>query len=307
MEDQKQSLSLYSSEGKADAVLDTDAYNAVDDQFALAYFLRSEDQICPKAIYAAPFFNAKSFSPEDGMEKSYQEILKMLSLCRREDLCGQVFRGSKTYLSDEKTFVSSSAAEHLAHLADQYSKERRLYIISIGAITNVASAFLMNPSMKDHCVVVWLGGHGHQEADTKEFNLWQDVAAARVVFSSGVPLVQLPCGGVVDRFMVTGSELKEWLIGKNKLADYLAQIVLRDCGRPGQPWSKVIWDVAAVAWLTNQNQRFLKADIRNILLPDATGHYDRQHPGGSMAYVYAVRRDALMWDLFQKILREELL
>ena len=61
--------------GKVDVVLDTDTYNEIDDQFAVAYMLRSDDKLNCKAIYAAPFFNNKSTGPKDGMEKSYLEIL----------------------------------------------------------------------------------------------------------------------------------------------------------------------------------------------------------------------------------------
>ena len=64
--------------GPVDVVLDTDTYNEVDDQFALSYLLASQDQLRVKALYAAPFFNENSTGPADGMEKSYQEILKLL-------------------------------------------------------------------------------------------------------------------------------------------------------------------------------------------------------------------------------------
>ena len=54
--------------GKIDVVLDTDAYNEVDDQFAIAYMLKHEDKFNVKALYAAPFFNARSTGPAAGME-----------------------------------------------------------------------------------------------------------------------------------------------------------------------------------------------------------------------------------------------
>ncbi|MCL1796700.1 MAG: nucleoside hydrolase, partial [Clostridia bacterium] len=63
---------------KIDMVLDTDAYNEVDDQFALAYALLSPEKLNVKAIYAAPFSNDRSTGPEDGMEKSYDEIVRLL-------------------------------------------------------------------------------------------------------------------------------------------------------------------------------------------------------------------------------------
>jgi hypothetical protein len=84
--------------GKIDVVLDTDAYNEIDDQFAIAYLLRSDDKCNIKAIYAAPFFNNKSQSPEDGMERSYDEIMKILKLAGSEELSKVTYKGSRTYL-----------------------------------------------------------------------------------------------------------------------------------------------------------------------------------------------------------------
>ena len=55
-------------------------------------------------------------------------------------------------------------------------------MVSIGAITNIASAILMNPEIVNRMVVVWLGGHALSWPDTEEFNMVQDIAAARIVF-----------------------------------------------------------------------------------------------------------------------------
>lgn len=73
-------------QGRVDVVLDTDAYNEIDDQFVIAYMIKSTEKLDVKAIYAAPFFNDKSTGPKDGMEKSYNEIKKILNLCGRDDL-----------------------------------------------------------------------------------------------------------------------------------------------------------------------------------------------------------------------------
>lgn len=56
------------------AVLDTDTYNEIDDQFALVQAMLSPDRISLEAIYAAPFHNRRSTGPGDGMDKSYEEI-----------------------------------------------------------------------------------------------------------------------------------------------------------------------------------------------------------------------------------------
>jgi len=285
---------------KIDVVLDTDAYNEIDDQFAIAYLLRSDDKLNTKAIYAAPFLNGKSKSPADGMEKSYDEIIKLLKFAGIEK---EVYKGSDSFLESESEPVISDAAKDLAERANAYSPEAPLYVVAIGAITNVASAILINPKVADNTVVVWLGGHAHHYHDTKEFNMKQDIAAARVVMGCGVPFVQLPCNGVVSEFRVSKPELEYWLKGKNDLADYLAVNTVNEADgyALGKPWTRVIWDVTAVAWLLNDNDRFMRSRIIKTKLPDYNYLYEEKETDISYRYVYSIKRDALMADLINKI------
>ena len=291
--------------GRVDMVLDTDAYNEIDDQFAIAYALRSEEEVDVKALYAAPFFNAKSDGPKDGMEKSYDEIVKVIRLAGRSDLENVVFRGSDRFLEDEKTPVLSDAAKDLIERAMMYTAEKPLYVVAIGAITNVASALLMRPEIRERIVIVWLGGHALTWPDTKEFNMVHDIAAARIVFSCGVPLVQLPCMGVVSAFTTTKPELETWLVNKNRLADYLARNAIAEAEEyaAGKPWSRVIWDVTAVAWLVDQRRERIRDRLVASPIPTYDGYYAFDATRHLIRSVYAVERDALMEDLFNKLLR----
>lgn len=160
--------------GEVDVVIDTDTYNEIDDQFALAYLLKSHEKLRLQAIYAAPFFNHHSESPEDGMEKSFKEIHKVLGLLKKEEYKKVVFKGSRTYLENEKEAVESSAARNLVKLALKRDDNDPLYIIAIGAITNIASAILMEPSIIRKIVVIWLGGNALDWHDNQEFNACQD-------------------------------------------------------------------------------------------------------------------------------------
>lgn len=129
--------------------------------------LKSMDKLNVKAIYAAPFFNENTNSPKEGMEKSYDEIIKLLKLMNKSKLENVVFKGSDRYLSDEKTPVISEAAQHLADLAANYTPDNPLYVVEIAAITTVASSVLINPEIAKNIVVVWLGGHS-LEMGTKQ-------------------------------------------------------------------------------------------------------------------------------------------
>lgn len=287
--------------GKIDVVLDTDAYNEIDDQYAISYMIKSKERLNTKAIYAAPFFgNGKSSSPKDGMEKSYDEIHKLLSLLGEKY---DVFKGSKKYLDDETTAVISPAAQDLAQRVKNYSPEHPLYIVAIGAITNVASAILLNPKVIENSVVIWLGGHAHHYHDTKEFNMMQDIAAARIVMTSGVPFVQLPCLCVADHFTISKPELEFWLKGKNPLTDYLATITINEADRyaKGTAWTRVIWDVTAVAWLLDDDQKFMASRIIPTPIPTYDYLYAQNYDGYPMRYVYNVNRNLLMTDMIQKL------
>lgn len=296
---------LKSPTGPVDVVLDTDTYNEIDDQFALAYLLQNADRLHTVGICAAPFHNGRSSSPADGMEKSYREIFKVLELCERSDLKNIVFKGSEIYLPNENTPVPSDAASFMAEKAKEYSAEKPLYIVAIGAITNVASAFLLNPAMKESTVVVWLAGGARHMPKCDEFNLSQDIAAARVIMGSGVPFVQLPCAGVVDKFTTGKYELAHYYFDKNKLADYLARNTVAYCDRAEDfPWSKVIWDVTAVAWLLNENGRFMQDSVEETRLPGYDNIYEAPLAGTAMTYVYRIWRDALFCDMTKKIAGE---
>ena len=291
--------------GPIDVVLDTDTYNEIDDQFALSYLLRSGEKLTVKALCAAPFFNDNSTSPEDGMERSYREIFNLLHLAEREDLNPVVFKGSRTYLPDEHTPVDSPAARELVRLARGYSPEKPLFVVAIGAITNVASALLKDPAIADNVVIVWLGGHALEWPETGEFNMMQDVAAARVVFGSGAPVVQLPCMGVVDHFYATGPELRYWLGGKNALCDYLVAHTeeAANAYAAGKVWSRVIWDVTAVGWLLNDGNRLMEGRIIPAPLPQYDNHYSIDFTRHPSCYVWCIHRDALMQDLIEKLTR----
>ena len=295
---------LEAPQGQIDVVLDTDAYNEIDDQFAIAYLLRAKEKANTLALYAAPFHNKNSSGPADGMERSYDEIKKVLTLLGEER---PVFRGAERYLPDETTPVLSDAARDLAARVEEYSPEHPLYVVAIGAITNVASAILLNPRVAENTVVVWLGGQGWDCAYTPEFNMMQDIAAARVVFASGVPLVQLPCCGVVSHFTASKGDLRDWFVGKNPVADYLGKNTIAEAESyaAGKPWTRVIWDVTAVAWLLDEKCERLCSRVRPRPEPTYDNRYIHHEDAPPMRYVYFVRRDALMEDLIRRVAQEE--
>ena len=285
--------------GKVRMILDTDTYNEVDDQFALSYAFLSNEKIQLEAVYAAPFHNSRSNGPGDGMEKSYQEIKKLLKMLGGSS-DGFAFRGSDHYLEDVSNPIRSDAALDLVKKAKASSPENPLYVVPVGCITNIASAILIEPEIIKNIVVVWLGGNDLNWPSQKEFNLKQDVLAAQVVLNSGVPMVIMPCRPVVSHFHTTIPELSYYLKGKNELSDYLYNIVLEYSGGH-DAWSKVIWDVTAVAWLINPSWLPTNLVHSPILTDQVTYSVDQSRHFIRIAS--SLNRDAIFRDLFGKLVQ----
>lgn len=230
-------------------VLDTDTYNEVDDQFALAYALLSPERLKVEAIYAAPFLNARAVTPGDGMEQSHQEILRLLDRMGRSPE-GLVYRGSDRFMGSLETPVDSPAVRDLIQRAMSRDESDPLYVVSIGAVTNIASAIAMEPEIIRHIVVIWLAGNPMNWPSTLEFNLSQDLAASRLIFDCGVPLIHIPALTVSSHMLTTLAELEACLKGKNALCDTLIELYAA-YSDDHFGWSKEIWDIAAIGYLIN--------------------------------------------------------
>ena len=126
--------------GKVNAVVDSDTYNEIDDQFAVAYALRSPAQLNIEAIYAAPYHNDRSSSAGDGMQRSYDEILRIVERLKVPSKIA--FKGSDKFMTGAGKPVESPAARDLIAKAMQ-QRSGPLYVITVGAPTNVSSAILM--------------------------------------------------------------------------------------------------------------------------------------------------------------------
>ncbi len=302
---------LYSDEVKS-IILDTDAYNEVDDQFCISYCMRSPDRVRVLSFNAAPFLNANSTSPADGMEKSYNEIFKIMHLVDpRADI--PVFRGSDAFLKDKNTPIPSPAAENIIQTV--MGSDEPVLIFSIGAITNVASALLMCPELAERTAVVWLGGHALENPNTREFNMVQDVAAAQIVFDSGIPLLQIPCAGVCTQCHTTVYELEHYIDGKNELCTYLTDnvrkaltgwyghLVKHANGTPvNHAVSGVIWDALAAATLIRPCACEIVKLPRPIITSDCLYAFDSARR--PYLYTRGLNRDMIYGDIFDRLTRE---
>ncbi len=282
--------------GKVRVVLDTDTYNEIDDQFAVVHALLSPEQLEVEAIYAAPFHNPRSSGPADGMERSYEEILRLLDRLNVSPE-GLVHRGSAGFLKDADKPLESEGVRDLIDRA-MASGDSPLYVAAVGAITNVASAILLEPEIIKHIVVVWLAGQPLHWHTVREFNLRQDPLAAKVILDSGVPLVQIPCQGVSSHLLTTVPELEAFVQGRGKIGDYLVEI-FKDYRKDHFAWAKQIWDISAIGYLINSDWVPSELVPSPILTDQLTWSVDRSRH--LVRFATDLKRDPIFGDLFRKL------
>ena len=278
-------------------VIDADAYNEIDDQFAIVHALLS-DRLNVEAIYAAPFHNERRSTdgPGDGMEMSFQEIGRLLEMLP-VDYTGTVARGSEKFMCGPEQPVQSPAVDHLIERAHA-GNGSTLYILALGALTNVASALVKEPSITTQVTVVTLGGAPYESGHYQDFNFSQDIHAARVIFGSGVAVVHVPGYFVSEAMRTTEPELAKYVKGSGLVGNYLYSLykdwVPEEPGR-----SKAMWDLAPGGYLIDPGWTQSHLTQSPILNDHYRYGYDlTRHP---VRVVTRVDRDRIFSDLFEQL------
>ncbi|MCP5099218.1 MAG: hypothetical protein GY943_27005 [Chloroflexi bacterium] len=340
--------------GKMRVIIDTDTHNEIDDQFAIAWALLSQDRLEIEGVLAEPYSFAhhqapllaayeqllnqeasvqkevsivgsyrswaqnlvdanidprtvKFVLPDEGMELSYQEILKVYALMEA-DPTGMVFRGSPGYLPSLEQPIHSEAVDHLIERAMADDK-RPLYVVAIGAVTNIASAILIEPKIIERIVVIWTSGYPTRSnlSNLTSLNLVQDELAARLLFDCGVPHVYLPGFYIGAQLTLSLPDMEEWVKGRGKIGDYLYHLYTHNpihaqrgiTDHFARTW--VIWDVINIAWMLNPEWVPSQLTRSPILTDDLHWQYDANRH--LMREAVGINRDAIFRDFFAKLER----
>lgn len=320
-------------------VIDTDAANEIDDQFAIAWALCSPEALRLEAVHAAPFSHGRFFRalatasslrghatsdfdrlaskmsaadlerfvlrtpPANGMTRSYDEILRLFEAAGVEP-AGRVKRGAGEFMRRSDEPVASEAVEHLISLARSASPEHPIYVATIGAPTNVASALVAEPSIGANLRVLFLAGFPSTAGlDDDSFNLVQDRIASNVLFESGVPLVYIPGYQVAELLQLSLPSAREWLATGGRLSQFLFDAYQNNpinphFDEPGRSW--VLWDMVAVAWLLNRAWVPTR-EVPRARVTEAHRWETLPTSSGSMQEAYHVKRNEVFRDFLDKL------
>ena len=168
---------------KIRVIIDTDAACEADDPFAIAHAL-----LCKKFDVKAIF--AEQFGGPETTRRSYEEINTILDAM---GLDTPALMGEEGKFSDTEGRELSPAGEFLIQEALK-AEERPLFVLCLGAITNVAAAIRECPEIASRMTVVWIAGQNMDapNPDYREFNSGNDIDAANFIVTCGVNLWLIP-------------------------------------------------------------------------------------------------------------------
>ena len=174
--------------GKLRVIIDADAANEIDDQYALALALGRPDRLQIEGLVAAHYGD---HGGRKGIDKSFEEIQRVLS---KAGLTGKipVKRGVDPIAYKDRP-DSSDGIEFIIERAKSATPEDPIWLIMLGPATDGVVALLREPQIADRMIVLW---HSRSAWPNQclNFNAINDTKAARLLFDVKCRLVLFDTG-----------------------------------------------------------------------------------------------------------------
>ena len=278
-------------------IINTDAKNEADDQYAIVHALLTQKFVV-KGVIGAHFGENRTMS---SMEESYAEVQKVMSLMGA-DANIPIARGAPRAIEKSDAGATSEGSDLIIREAMR-EDTLPLFGIFLGPLTDMALALRQQPEIAKRMTVVWIGGEVWPNGGP-EFNLSNDIEAADYVFSSGVNLWQIP-RDVYNRLKVSLAELQVRVKPYGKIGAYLfdQMVAFNDmlASNPGWPLGEtwVLGDSAAVGVLLDPHEY----DFENKQAPriDGDGKYIHSRDSHEMRVYHNIDVRFILEDFYAKL------
>ena len=267
-------------------VIDTDAANEIDDLYAISLAIHAPERFDIEGLIATHF---AQHTGRQSIEQSYDVLMELLALAGKTDRY-PVFRGGDplVYLDEPS---DSAGARFIIDHAHAGSEDTPLWVLGLGAATNLASALLIDPSIKSKVRYIY---HARSEWSwperSEQFNVGGDIHAARVLLESGVPLVWFDTGTQLTCPMQV---TEKRLLPKGGLPAFLHEYRYRN--PKYQSENKGFFDLGDIAWI--MQPEVCRTEIVDVPHMDWKMVFSHDGDLGQMRRVYEVDPEPV-WKLF---------
>jgi len=229
-------------EQKIRVIIDADAHNEIDDVWAIALALLSPERLQIEGFVAANYDNENEGAGPRSIETSAQTIHTLLE---KAGMAGKIpVKLGSAPMRYQFEPSESEGVDFIVEKAMASTPEDPLWIVGLGAATNIASAYLKEPRIAERVVVFW---HGRTQWPDKatNFNVHGDVRAARRLFHSDLSFVLFDTG---SRLFCPMEESAEWVM-TGELGKYLHEFRFK--GGWYQSPTKGFYDLGDIAALVD--------------------------------------------------------
>lgn len=266
-------------QGQLRIIIDSDAANEVDDQFAIALALGYPERLHIEGFVAA-HYGLRGGSK--GIEKSYRNIMELLDLVGMKHKF-PVKKGSDPLVYFDR-IPESEGVDFIIEKAKTATPENPIWVIALGPATNAAAAILKDPSIADRLVILW---HGRTKWPTQcwNFNAYNDTKAVQVLFDLPVRLILFDTGTFLTMPM---EESEKRIMPVGDMGKFLHDIRLKSA-YARQP-DKGLFDMGDIVALIDHS--ITKWEMVSI---PSVGHdlrYDFTTQRGKFIRIYDIDRDA---------------
>ena len=213
-------------------IIDNDFMGDPDGLFQLVHHVLSSSCEIKGIVGAHLNGNGRGFFRDlQGKDEADMSVNKVNEALELMGMKGQfkVVPGAPVKMTDANKPVESEGARLIVEEALKATPERPLYVCVGGPLTDIASAWLMNPEIGKNIILIWIGGQEYKETGAivppgysmPEYNLNLSIAAAQVVFNkSDMRIWQIP-RDVYRQCMYSMTELEAKVRPYGKLGAYL--------------------------------------------------------------------------------------
>lgn len=284
-------------DSKIRVIVNTDAKNEADDQYAIVHACLTPKFIV-KGLIGAQFGTRRTaFS----MQESVDECNLLMKLMKLEDQV-PVFKGAEKEITSETEYEYSEGAKLIVDEA-MSDDPRKLFVIFLGPITDLACAYLHTPEIADKLTAIWIGGGKYPEGGW-EFNLSNDVKAANVIMKSPIELWQVPMD-VYTKMLVSYAELEEKVKPCGEVGAYLVRQMMEfseslpaGMGWPrGESWS--LGDSPTIGLMLDPQEFLSHQEEAPFIDEEMKYHFDGT--GRKIRVYHDINARFILEDLFCKL------
>ncbi len=215
-------------------IVDNDFAGDPDDLYQLAHHLLSPSVdirgiVCSHLRVGDPFY-----AGDDSADEAVR-VVERLAVAMGVDLADTVFAGSNAALCSASEPQDSPAARFIVEEAMRDEPGLApLFVVCGGGLTDLASAYLLEPAIADRLTVIWIGGPEHDGlgvippvVEVPEYNLHIDVTAGQVVFNhSDLPLWLVP-RNMYRQCLVSDAELRHRVANRGTIGAHLYESIVQ--------------------------------------------------------------------------------